>query len=85
MELIIKFICTLIVVPIIRLILIVTGIIGLIQICRAAACIINEHERAFGKVRWKWLIFIDKNKEVYTDAEAELNEIEKELESKSRE
>lgn len=73
------------IISILALMLYIILFLGIINVCRAAACIINEHERAFGKVRWKWLIFIDKNKEMYTDAEAELNEIEKELESKSRE
>ena len=75
-------IVTTIVYLILIVIIVVLSIAGFINICRAAACIINEHERAYGTVKWKWFIFIDKNTEMYYDAEAELNDLEEELKNR---
>ena len=85
MEFLIKWFSLLLIGPIATLLLAAITFIGFITICRAAACIINEHERAYGKIKWKWLFFIDRKTEVYYDAEAELYNIEEELNRKSRE
>lgn len=60
MDIIAKLITYLIVAPALTVILAIAGIIATVMICRAASCIIDEHERKYGKIKWKWFIFIKK-------------------------